>query len=133
LKYLIFLILIAFTSPAIAQTSASTTDSAQALEPIYKYVEKMPTFDGDMVEFIYKNLKYPKEAKKNDVEGRVFLTFVIRRDGSITDIEVVRSAGQILDEAAIDVVKRMPKWRPGQQKGENVSCFYTLPVDFRLR
>ena len=105
-------------------------------EVIFMVVEQMPEFPGGqqaMMKFISENLQYPVAAQENGIQGRVICQFVINRDGSIVDVIVVRSAGdQYLDNEAIRVIKSMPKWRPGKQKGKLVRVKYTIPINFRL-
>lgn len=103
---------------------------------IYLVVEEMPEFPGGqqaMMKFISENLKYPVAAQENGIQGRVICQFVINRDGSVVDVIVVRSAGdQYLDNEAIRVIKSMPKWIPGKQKGKPVRVKYTIPINFHL-
>lgn len=85
------------------------------------------------LQFLYKNIKYPTIAQENGTQGQVVLQFVVERDGSITDIRVVKSVDPYLDKEALRVVKTMPKWKPGKQRGKPVRCRFTLPVRFRLQ
>ena len=80
-----------------------------------------------------KNIKYPVVAEENGVQGRVIVTFVVERDGSITDVKVVKSVDPSLDKEAQRVVKSMPHWIPGKQNGSAVRVKYTVPVTFRLQ
>ncbi len=103
---------------------------------IFQVVEKMPSFpggDSQLFKFLNENVKYPVIAQENGVQGRVICQFVVNRDGSIVDVEVVRSVDASLDKEAIRVIKSMPKWSPGQQRGKPVRVKYTLPVNFRLQ
>lgn len=98
-------------------------------------VEVNPSFVGglsEMYKFLSKTLKYPSAAQRNNVEGRVYLNFIVERDGSITDINVLKSVGFGCDEEAVRAVKLMPKWTPGKQNGRNVRVKYTIPVTFKL-
>ena len=102
---------------------------------IFKVVEVMPEFPGGagkMMEFIQKNLKYPMTARENDIQGRVFVTFVIEPDGSITNVTVMRGIGGGCDEEAIRVVQSMPNWKPGKQRGVAVRSSFTVPIIFKL-
>ena len=85
------------------------------------------------MQFLYKNINYPTIAQENGTQGQVVLQFVVERDGSITDIKVVKSVDPYLDKEALRVVKTMPKWKPGKQRGKPVRCRFTLPVRFRLQ
>ena len=104
-------------------------------QQIFQVVEEMPEFPGGMAEclkFIGKNIKYPTIAQENGVQGRVIIQFVVNQDGSIVDPVVVRSVDPYLDKEALRVIKMMPKWKPGMQKGQPVRVKYTVPVTFRL-
>ena len=100
---------------------------------IFVVVEDMPQFPGGNVQrWIYKNVKYPILAQENGIQGKVFIQFVIEKDGSITDVKVMRGVDASLDKEAIRVVKSMPKWKPGKQRGKPVRVSYTLPINFQL-
>ena len=106
-------------------------------EEIFVVVESMPEFPGgaqEMMKFIAENIKYPVIAQENGIQGRVICQFVIEKNGSVTDIQVVRSSGDAsLDKEAERVIKTMPKWKPGKQRGKPVRVKYTIPVAFRLQ
>ena len=98
-------------------------------------VVEQPEFPGGMAElmkYLQKNLRYPQICKEQRVQGRVILQFVVNADSTITDVNVVKSVNPHLDEEAVRVVKAMPKWAPGTQRGEPVRVRFTLPVTFRL-
>jgi periplasmic protein TonB len=104
--------------------------------PIFTVVESMPEFPGGLQElynFLGNNIKYPVMAKESGIQGRVFVTFVVERDGSITDVRIIRGIGGGCDEEAIRVVESMPKWQPGKQRGKPVRVQYNLPVRFTLQ
>ena len=93
----------------------------------------MPSFPGGNVQkWISKNVKYPVLAMENGIQGKVYIQFVIEKDGSITDVKVVRGVDASLDKEAVRVVKAMPKWKPGKQRGKPVRVSYTLPINFQL-
>ena len=103
---------------------------------IYDVVEEMPQFPGGpsaLFEYLSTNIKYPVVAEENGVQGRVIATFIVERDGSITDVKVVKSVDPSLDKEAQRVVKSMPHWIPGKQNGSAVRVKYTVPVTFRLQ
>jgi protein TonB len=122
------------------------------VEEIFKVVEQMPLFPGcedlgsyaekkqcadkKMLEFIYGNIKYPAIARENGVEGMAVVSFVIEKDGSVTDAKVVRNPGAKTGEEALRVVQLMNakglKWSPGKQGGRNVRVQFNLPVKFKL-
>ena len=106
-------------------------------EVIFMVVETMPEFPGGqqaLFKYLSENVKYPVIAQENGIQGRVICQFVVNKDGSIVDVEVVRSGGDpSLDKEAIRVIKSMPKWKPGQQRGKAVRVKYTVPVNFKLQ
>ena len=102
---------------------------------IFQVVEQLPEFPGGMAElmkYLQKNLRYPQICKEQGVQGRVIVQFVVNTDSTITDVNVIKSVNPHLDEEAVRVVKAMPKWNPGKQRGEPVRVRFTLPVTFRL-
>ena len=106
-------------------------------EVVFMVVEKMPEFPGGqqaLFKYLSENVKYPVIAQENGIQGRVICQFVVNKDGSIVDVEVVRSGGDAsLDKEAVRVIKSMPKWKAGQQRGKPVRVKYTVPVSFRLQ
>ena len=103
---------------------------------IFTIVEEMPDFPGGMAklaDYLAKNIKYPQMARESGIQGRVFVNFVIEPDGSVSNVNVMRSLGGGCDEEAIRVVKSMPKWKPGKQRGKPVRVSYILPVNFKLQ
>lgn len=103
---------------------------------VFQVVETMPTFPGgdqQLFKYLSDNVKYPVIAQENGIQGRVICQFVVNRDGSIVDVEVVRSVDPSLDKEAIRVIRSMPKWSPGKQRGKPVRVKYTLPVNFKLQ
>ena len=106
-------------------------------EVVFVVVESMPEFPGGqqaLFKHLSENVKYPVIAQENGIQGRVICQFVVNKDGSIVDVEVVRSGGDpSLDKEAIRVIKSMPKWKPGKQRGKPVRVKYTVPVNFKLQ
>ena len=105
-------------------------------DEVYTVVTQQPVFPSGekaLMDFIKKNQKYPASALEKGIQGRVTLCFIVEKDGSITNIEVMRSPAEALSEEAIRLVKMMPKWEPGELKGEKVRVKYVLPVTFRLQ
>lgn len=96
-------------------------------------VEKMPRFNGDLNTWLRKNLRYPARCAEMGIGGKVFIEFVVEKDGSISSINVVRSADPYLSQEAIRVVKAMPKWIPGMQRDKAVRVRFTIPITFQLR
>lgn len=106
------------------------------VEKVFDVVEQMPSFPGGpsaLMEWLSNNVKYPVVAQENGVQGRVVVSFVVERDGSITDVKVVRGVDPSLDREASRVVRAMPHWIPGKQNGSAVRVKYNVPVAFRLQ
>ena len=105
-------------------------------QEVFTIVEEMPGYpggDAKMYEYLGKNIKYPQIARESSIQGRVFVNFVVEPDGSVTNVKVLRGIGGGCDEEAMRVVKSMPKWKPGKQRGKAVRVSYTLPVVFKLQ
>ena len=105
-------------------------------EDVYILVDKSPEFPGGtmgLLEFMRTTIKYPAQARKDTIQGRVLVSFIVNKDGSIVKPEVVKSAHPLLDEEALRMVNEMPAWKPGEQNGVPVRVKYTIPVNFRLR
>lgn len=104
-------------------------------EVVFEVVEQMPDFPGGMqalMEYLSKNVKYPVKAYENKTQGRVIVSFVVKKDGSISNTEIIRSVDQYLDKEAERVIAAMPKWKPGKQRGQAVNVRFTVPVMFKL-
>lgn len=103
---------------------------------VFVVVENMPEFPGGtkaLMKYIGENVKYPAEAKKKEIEGRVFIGFVIDKEGNVTKTKVLREVNPLLDAEALRVINSMPKWKPGTQKGKKVCVSYTIPINFALK
>lgn len=123
-----------FTPPDIdnAPIQAAEEDDDNKM---YEKVEYMPLFPGGdqaLFKYLSANLRYPAIAEENGVQGRVMLSFVVETDGSLSDITVIKSVDPPLDKEVVRLVKNMPKWTPGKQKGKVVRVKYSIPVTFRL-
>lgn len=102
---------------------------------VFSYVETMPEFPGGeeaMLKYVGRNVKYPAKAAAENITGRVVVQFVVTKTGSITDVKVVKSVREDLDEAAMQVVRDMPNWKPGVQNKKPVNVFFNLPINFTL-
>ena len=105
-------------------------------QEVFTIVEEMPSYPGGeakMYEYLGKNIKYPQIARESGIQGRVFVNYVVEPDGSVSNVKVLRGIGGGCDEEAMRVVKAMPKWKPGKQRGKAVRVSYTLPVVFKLQ
>lgn len=120
---------------------AEGVEQALAPEPvsedeIYMLVEEMPKYTGGdeaLISFISSNISYPKEARKNNIEGRVILKFIVNEDGGISNVEVLRDLGFGCGEEAARVVAMMPNWKPGKQRGIPVKTYFTMPIAYKLQ
>ena len=114
--------------------NAQKTVVSQSKQNVYDVVEQMPEFPGGMpamIEFLQTNLKYPSDAKKQNVGGRVLVMFVVEADGTISNVRVAKKVFPSLDAEAVRVVKTMPKWNPGKEKGKPVRVNFSLPIVFK--
>ena len=122
------------TANALPTTNMQTQQSATKA---YDVVEVMPKFKGGesaMMEFLMMNMKYPQTAVKAKQQGRVIVGFIVRKDGTVSDVHITRSVGyDVLDKEAMRVVKSMPAWEPGKQKGKPVDVKYFVPITFRQK
>ena len=121
---------------AVAAPPPPPAPKPEVSNKVFDVVEEMPHFPGGaaaLQAFLSSNTKYPVVAQENGVQGRVTVSFVVERDGSITDVRVVRSVDPSLDREASRVVRSMPRWSPGKQNGSAVRVKYTVPVVFRLQ
>lgn len=104
-------------------------------EQIFQVVEDDPQFPGgiqELMKYLQKNIKYPSICQEQGIQGRVIVQFVVEKDGSIADVQVIKAVNPYLDKEAVRVVSTMPKWSPGKQRGKPVRVRFTLPVTFRL-
>ena len=110
-------------------------EEKESSQQIFMVVEEMPEFPGGqaaLMSFIAKSIKYPVVAQENGIQGRVTCSFVVNKDGSIVDAEVIRGIDPSLDKEALRVINTMPKWKPGKQRGKPVRVKFTVPINFRL-
>ena len=123
------------TATLKVEGTATASEQNQAPKDVFDVVEVMPQFPGGVQElfsFLSKTVKYPAEAEKAGTQGRVIATFVVRKDGSISDAHIVKSVDPLLDAEALRVINAMPAWIPGTQSGKPVNVKYTVPISFRL-
>ncbi len=149
MKKIIFLLLITMPLFGIAQKDSTIIEDdfeeiidaplpppyPDKKEVVVQIVEKMaeyPGGNGAMSKFIQKNLKYPKKARKKEIEGRVIIQFVINKEGKVTKAKILRDIGYGCGEEALKVVNKMPKWKPATQRGKPVKVMMTLPFNFKL-
>ncbi len=121
----------------IDQTDINLMEEEEEEEPeIFMVVEQMPEFPGGqraLFKYISENINYPPIAKENGIQGKVFIQFVVGKTGTITNVNVLRGVDPSLDKEAVRVVKSMPKWKPGKQRGKPVFVRYQVPINFKLQ
>ena len=130
-RFLLLLSAILLTNMAFCQEEKKVSVD----DEVFVVVEEQAEFPGgldSMYAYIHKNLKYPELAKEKGIEGRVFVNFIIEKDGSISNVKILRGIGGGCDEAAKEVVEKMPKWKPGTQRGKPVRVQFNLPIKFEL-
>jgi TonB family protein len=145
-----FAVLILFTAGTVnniaAQTSQQqvkptedqkvvTQEKPKKEDPVFTVVENPPSYPGGqdaMSKYLVENIKYPEEARTKGIQGTVFVTFVIEKDGTVSTVKILRGIGSGCDEEAQRVVSGMPKWIPGKQKGDPVRVQFNLPINFKL-
>lgn len=113
------------------EVSPTATD-----DQVFMVVQEMPSFPGGeaaMMQYLRSSVKYPAKAQEKGLEGRVYVEFIVNKDGSISDASILKGAGQVLDEEALRVIMAMPNWVPGKQRGKLVRVKYRLPINFTLR
>jgi len=126
MKYALLVILLSFSFAVQAQDSVVDTPK------IYKFVEQMPKAKYSMNEYLDANLHYPESARKQNVQGKVIVKFVITETGAIGNCVVVKSVSPDIDSEALRVVKNMPPWSPGLSDGKPVNVYFNLPINFKL-
>lgn len=115
--------------------SMTSTAQTKKNDMVFDVVEVMPQFPGGqiaMLKYIMENMKYPEQAMKEGIQGRVAVRFIVEKDGSISDVKPILSVHPLLNKEAVRVVESMPKWTPGKQNGKPVRVRYNLPVMFKL-
>lgn len=146
LKYLLtvplFVLMLTLSSATITRNEATITSEKVLFPPqqkdnkVFTEVEHEPNFPGGLnkfYKFLQQNIKYPTEARKKKVEGKVFITFIIEKDGSFSHLRVVRDPGYGCGAEALRVMKLSPKWNAGVQNGHKVRVQYTMPINFTLK
>jgi TonB family protein len=126
---------ISFGTPTPSVNGEASMNQPTGENGIYSRVEQPAEFPGgieNLYKYLAKNLQYPKAARENKVQGKVFITFIIEKDGSLTDFKVLRGIGSGCDEEAIRAMKGSPKWKPAAQDGKQVRQQYTIPISFTL-
>lgn len=104
-------------------------------EEVFTIVEEMPQYPGGQIElakFVAQNVEYPDEARENDIQGKVYVQFIINKNGEAVKARIVRTAHPLLDQAALDVINKLQKFTPGKQRGKLVNVYYTMPINFML-
>ena len=123
MKHIFIIICLLISSTAFAQSDKKDET---------KYTEKKPVPSVDVPKYLGANIHYPAEARRNNIQGRVEVKFIVDKHGRVRDVTVAKGIGGGCDEEAIRVVKKMPRWKPGEQFGKKVAVYYTLPINFKL-
>jgi len=132
-KGLRFILAFSFITVALF-TDLKEAEAQSGSDQILFVAQEMPTFPGGdkaLMQALYKNLRYPEEAYNNNIEGKVLVKFVITREGTVTNATIIRSADPSLDKAALEAVKKLPKFNPGKQDGKTVDVWYSMPIVFK--
>ncbi len=133
MKFLISILFSFCLSISFAQTSEETAPN----DEVFTVVDSIPEFPGgtlEMVKYIKKETKYPKEARKKKWEGKTVVKFIVSDSGNIANVIVTKSSGyMILDDEAVRVISLMPKWKPGMLNNRNVSVYYNIPLNFSMQ
>lgn len=127
---------VALTMLALLFSFMTSTAQTKKNNMAYDVVEVMPQYPGGqiaMMKYIMENIKYPKQAMKEGIQGRVTVSFIVEKDGRVSNVRLLRSVQSALDKEAIRVVKSMPKWTPGKHNGKPVRVRFNLPVMFKLK
>ncbi|MEN8116757.1 MAG: energy transducer TonB [Bacteroidota bacterium] len=134
MRVLKLLVLLFFLIP-VAALNSGAQETVKKKGDVYLTPEVMPEYPGGnegLTSFIMKNVNYPEQAKKEGITGKVFVSFIIDKQGKVTKVKVEESVHTLLDNEAVRVVKLMDKWTPGKEKGKPVKVQYTLPINFAL-
>jgi TonB family protein len=121
---------------SVKKEKASNPDMTPDKNGVYQIVEEMPQYPGGedaLMDYVSKNVVYPSEAQEKGISGRVFVSFIVEKDGSVSNVDVKRGIGGGCDEEAVRVIKAMPKWKPGKMKGKPVRVSYMMPITFKLQ
>ena len=138
MKKIVLTIALALMGTALMAQNDDATETrpiSTIEEEVFVVVEEEPEFPGGMealYRYLASNIKYPELAKKEKIQGTVYVSFVVEKDGSVTNIKVLREIGGGCSEEAVRVVRQMPKWKPGRQRGQRVRVQYNLPIKFSL-
>lgn len=136
MKRIVFFFAAAMMSVGMMAQTPANNDSVENEIVEFTVVEQMPEFPGGqngLIQYLSKNIMYPIVAKENKIQGRTLVSFVVEKDGKISNVQVLRSSGDMmLDREAMRVIRSMPRWRPGFMKGQPVRVQYQIPITFKL-
>lgn len=126
----------AFKNVEFNQSETCKAKSEKVHGKVYEQVEQMPEYPGgepEMRQFLVNSVKYPAQAQQKGIQGKVFVSFVVDKKGSVKDVKIARGVDPLLDAEALRVVSSFPQWIPGKEKGKKVAVQYTVPINFRLQ
>ncbi|XZF13368.1 energy transducer TonB [Chitinophagaceae bacterium MMS25-I14] len=135
MSYIKNLLLILLLVPVASYARGQESDSVKGNPQVFSFVEQMPEFPGgnDKIgKYLGEHIRYPKEAQRKDIQGKVLAKFVVNEDGSLSNIKILEGVGGGCSEEVIRVISGMPAWKPGKQNGKYVKTFFTLPVTFYM-
>ena len=121
---------------ALSSDQSTETNEINSADSVFVEVENTPEFPGGndaLMNFIASNVKYPQVAKENGITGKVFVQFVVSKDGSVKNVTIARGVDKLLDEEALRVIKSLPNWTPGKNRGVAVNVQFTIPINFQLK
>jgi len=124
--------LIVFCFALLGVTTVYSQNKPGSKDKVYTIVQTKPIFPGDFNQYLADNIVYPKDAKDNHVEGTVYVSFIVEKDGSTDSVRVTRGVSHSINAEAIRVIATSPKWKPGVQNGEIVRFNYVLPIHFNI-
>lgn len=134
-KRIILLSLVAMLGLTTITAQKTVVSKKKAVEHVLETCEQLPQFgteSSELAKFLMENVKYPEDAFKNKIQGRVIVQFIVDKEGNIKDPTILQNAYPSLDAEALRVVKLMPRWTPGRDKGQPVNVKYALPIVFKL-
>jgi len=124
-----FCIILLGFSNVYSQTTQPVADN----DKVFTIVQQKPEFPGSINDWLAQNINYPPDARKSNIQGTVYVSFIVEKDGSVSNAKVLRGANSLLDNESLRVISIMPKWTPGMQNGHNVRVQYMVPIHFMLK
>jgi protein TonB len=133
--FIVSITVILLTINLNAKSQSTIIEDIKKDTSVLVVVEEAPEFQGGdqaRIDYLIKNINYPKKARKEGIQGTVYITFIVEKDGKVSNVRILRGIGGGCDEESLRVVKNMPRWKPGRQKGKNVRVQYNMPIKYTL-